>query len=322
MSAAQARAGSIQKVFKDLTEENLGAAVRLAENFKAFPGTYARMQQAIEAVSGTRRQEQADLQTTTNLTQDLDTAMQDLQSTILAQAGGELGLEAANAAVEKAQRDLNDAVRDYGPFSREAADADLALRQAKLQQANAAVALQDEVEKLTKDYSGNNVAIDAEIAKLHEAEDKYGANRSAIDPLITQLEALKTHVDNVPPGHDIVFTIIADLPPETQAAIHDLDVLAGAGIIAPGGLASGGFAPPGWVGWVGEDGPELMAVGAAGATVVNSKTSRAIVDKASTTSGSEEHFHFHVDGIPTDADAMAREAHRRWRTEMYLMARA
>jgi len=43
-----------------------------------------------------------------------------------------------------------------------------------------------------------------------------------------------------------------------------------------GGLARGGFAPPGWAGWVGEEGPELMRVGSRGATVTDARRSAAM----------------------------------------------
>lgn len=42
---------------------------------------------------------------------------------------------------------------------------------------------------------------------------------------------------------------------------------------ADGGLARGGYAPPGWVGWVGEEGPELMRMGSRGATVTDAQKS-------------------------------------------------
>lgn len=317
-SRAAAQAGSTMKVFRDIVEQNVGTAERLAENYRDQPALYAAMQSAIQSTSVQRQQEQSDLQRSTQLTKDLQTAIQDLQSAVLAASGGEIGLQQATANLERAQQTLNDAVRDHGPLSREAADATLGLHSAENQQAAAAIGLDDAVANLTTTYGGNIQALDSEIAKLEDAKRVHPEAAGAIQPLIDRLNDLRGAVDAVPPQK----TVTIDVELRNQQ-LADFAVIARE--LGLPGAAFGGDLPPGWFGWVGEQGPELMSVGPNGATVVPAKTSRAMIDKAAAAPASggtgRDEVHFHVDGVPTDGPRLARESARVWHTEKYLRSR-
>lgn len=200
-------------------------------------------------------------------TGELAEATQQLHDVLLAATGGELGYQQAIINVEKAQRTLDEAIREHGPASAEARDATLSLEQAKLSAAKAAITLHDDTSRLTDATRTNTAAIDDEIARLEQVAAQYPESAESIRPLIQRLQDLKGSIDALPP--ETVTRVDAD----TASAETKLDRVRAklreisATYIAGGGSghgevyvphAAGGIFRTPHLGLVAEAGPEAI----------------------------------------------------------------
>jgi hypothetical protein len=194
--------------------------------------------------------------------QDYLAAIQGTQSELLALSGGELGLEAAESNVTKAQDALNIAIYQHGANSQEAADATLNLRQAQESAAVAALGLDDTTSKLTQQIGGNKDATDALIDKLKIAQLEHPKEAAAIQVEIDKLVALRDSIFSVPGSHNTTITgDFGQLAYAVQAAKNILSTIptsvstsilgsagalygGGAGVLQTGGPVRGGLGQP------------------------------------------------------------------------------
>lgn len=139
-------------------------------------------------------------------------AVTDLASAQLAAAGGALGLEQANLNVEKAQDAFNQAVQAYGPFSREAREAGLALQSAHLAVWAAADKATDSQDDFTRAVQQGPSAIDALIAKTRDEIAANGDATGALSERIYKLLEAKLAIEGIPTSHvtDVIVNGVYD----------------------------------------------------------------------------------------------------------------
>ena len=198
----------------------------------------------------------------TTATDDAVSAMQALQSQVLAMSGGAIGLQQANLNATKAQEDFNAAVKEYGPFSREAYEADLKAQQAKLAATGAALSYDDAMNTLKRTILSTPEAYDAEIVKLRESMALHPENAAGIQEEIDKLIWLKASLESIPAHKRINLEITQFL-----AGLNPMDPFGIYGTVP--GRAVGGPVMGGTPYMVGERGPELFVPGASGSIVPN-----------------------------------------------------
>lgn len=192
---------------------------------------------------------------------DLRTAILDNQDAAIAELG--------------AQKDYNDAVAKYGPASAQALLAQEALQRAQI---TAGGTLDDMRQK----------ALDAAKAVAGGSTSSYKFRAA--------LEAEKNQFPPLAAWIDVYLTKLAGIPPtkNTDVTINGQKVGTiinnGQGYHGVGGgnisvHAAGGPMSPGEWSWVGENGPELIKAGSAGAHVFSNTQSRAMVRSGSGTLG-------------------------------------
>lgn len=152
---------------------------------------------------------------------DTKKSIEDLNATVLASSGGQVGYQQSVLQVEKAQSDLNDAIKQYGPFSTEATAAELQLQQAQLQSVQAAQTLDDANSKLIDTLHNSPAAIDAEIAKLEETKRLHPEVAAAIQDQINKLIFLKLTIEALPP--DKTVTVDVSETERTRQTLADID---------------------------------------------------------------------------------------------------
>lgn len=159
----------------------------------------ARKQALIDVATGTKD--------VTTATDDAVASMQALQSQVLAMSGGEIGYQQSLINREKAQRDLDTAIKEHGPLSEEARAADLNLQNASLGAASAALSHDDAIAALKRSLLETPEAFDAEIAKLEESKRLHPEVAASIQQQIDKLVWLKGALDAVPNEKRISVTL-------------------------------------------------------------------------------------------------------------------
>jgi len=267
-----------------------GVLAELEGRHKSLGPEIARLRGEHEAAKAAESRRRASVQEladgTTNFataTEDGIKAVQDFQSTLLAAAGGELGFQQSTINQQKAQEELNVAIRDFGPASVEARDARLNLAQADLTLANSGISLFDTQADLEKQYRDNPALIDAQIRKLEDVKAKYPEATAAIQPHIDKLNWLKLTLGSIPPTLATHVTVVVDTAAFDNALrrIREVDTALSSGnrnfsapVSGSSGLrrfAHGGRPPMGVPSIVGERGPELFVPDVAGRVIPNGK---------------------------------------------------
>lgn len=290
--------------FRSVAEASVGTAARLAKEFegsplgKGFDLILRNVSSAQKQLNTDQQQGTLIAQGYTQATAEQTSALQDLQSVVLAASGGQIGYEQSVLNVQKAQSDYNDAVAQFGPDSEQARDALLNLKSAQNQAAGATLALDQQQAALQAKYA-DTAAVDAAIASLQQQQQEYPATADSLNPLIFQLLTLKAKYEDVNASPPVELHISA---PGLAGTYQDLvnfkavlDQIATdpnlqgdqadpiAGII--GLRASGGPVAFGSPYLVGETGPELFVPDAAGTIIPHRETAAILAGSSSSSSG-------------------------------------
>lgn len=263
--------------FRQVAEQSIGTAARLAEQFKGTQ-LYTAFQITLQRVAGSQRELNQDQQTGSLIAQgyttdtaNLTSALSDLQSVVLAASGGQIGYQQSIINVQKAQTDLNDAIAQYGPDSDQARDAQLNLASAQNQAAGATLSLDQAQSALQAKYKDTS-SVDAAIAQLQQQQQEYPATADSLNPLIFQLLTLKAKYDDsknleIQANADQALGVIANLLDQLALVRASVEQAFGfqsgtvnlpAGIAAPKHSAAGNLLKAGEPSIVGEEGWELF----------------------------------------------------------------
>jgi hypothetical protein len=207
--------------------------------------------------------------TTTSV--DARDAIMEMQNAVLAASGGELGYRAALFQREEALTDLNVAIFAHGAESIEAQKAQLALEQAELQVANAAVGQTASMDELKRKIQETDGGAQGLIAQLEREKQLHPEAAAAIQQQIDKVVLLGLSMLNIPP---VVYTNFVMDTAQAEANLRRLfdltqRVVDAAGAVPQGNpedifRAAGGPVMKGRAYIVGEHRPELFVPNSSG----------------------------------------------------------
>jgi len=242
-------------------------------------------QNAIDHLTESMRQAQTEADNEATALDNLVQATESQYSASLALERANLNLTKSQNAITDAQAALTKATADYGPGSRQAADAQVALSESLVSQKEAYLADAVATQKVAEDQakmSGDTLTA-ADSARIYRDRlQELAAGLAVGSPLRTSLQGYIDELNNHVPKNlntDITITSPASsraLLAMLNAELHDISSQAqsvGVPVMASGrAFASGGRPPVGLASVIGERGPELWVPDRPGTVVPASQT--------------------------------------------------
>lgn len=236
-----ARLGVLEQSWKDEAaagDQSAAALIGQAERHKKLSGEIDRVKQSQKEAEAADKARRAGIDAVSKGTVDFSTATTDAITAItgmrdaeLAVSGGQLGYQQSLLNITKAQKDYTDAVNQYGTDSPQAAAASLALQQAQLSGAQAAISATDAQDALKRKYQETPEALQPAIDKLVAEKKLHPEVADTIQLQIDKLNALKDSIDRLPTVKNFLFsTTVGGTRPRDDGSIESYDI----GGVVPG----------------------------------------------------------------------------------------